>query len=114
MADRKAAIDTDALMDRPLGDLSATEFLQVLADPTIARDSMLIADKKKVELWVEEGVVFKVSLREILAKIRVEKKKAELEIPDHWRWKVYPELQADYGRLVEDVAGIVERRIASR
>lgn len=114
MPARKAAIDADALMDRPLEELSAAEFLQVLSHPTLIRDAALIADKKKVELWVEENVVFKIPLREILEKIRVEKKKVELEIPEPWRWRINPELQLDYGRLVEDVATQVERRIGSR
>jgi hypothetical protein len=114
MPPRKAAIDVDALMDRPLTELNAGEFLQALSDPTIARDAVLIADKKKVELWVEENVIFRIPLREILEKLRIEKKKAELEIPEPWRWRINPEFQADYGRLVEDVAAVVERRISSR
>lgn len=114
MPARRAAIDADAMMERPLGDLSATEFLQVLSDPTIGRDAVLIADKKKLELWVEETVVFKIPLREVLEKIRAEKKKVELEIPEPWRWRINPEFQMDYGRLVEDVAALVERRIGSR
>jgi hypothetical protein len=114
MAERKAAIDRDALMDRPMADLSAAELLRALSSPTVATEAVMIADKKKYELWVEESTVLKLSLADIIEKIRGEKKKVELELDPIWRWKVNPPVHADYGRLVEDVAALVEQRIGGR
>jgi hypothetical protein len=114
MPERKAAIAIDAMMDRSLSDLSAADLLQALSSPELARENTLIADKKKYELWVEESTVLKLSLKDVIEKVRGEKKKVELEIPDWWRWRVNPEIQADYGRLVEDVAAIVQTRVGGR
>lgn len=113
MAQRRAAIDMDALMERPLGEISAADFLQVLTHASVRPSATLIADKKKYELWVEETVITKISLKEVLEKVRAEKKKVELEIPDWWRWRVNPPevFQPDFGRLVEEVAAAVEQRI---
>ena len=83
MTGYKAAIDVDAALQKPLGEISAAEFLQVLAHPTIGGGKFgILADKKKYELWVEEGAIFKVPVGEILQRLRGEKKKVELEIVD--------------------------------
>ena len=116
MDERRAAIDLDGMMDRPLGELSAADFMQVLAHPRVVAHASILADKKKYELWVEEGVITKIPLGEVLKKIRVEKKKAELEIPDRWRWRVNPAdaIRPEYSQLVEDVARLVEERLGPR
>lgn len=116
MAERRAAIDVDSLMDRPLGDISAADFLQVLTHASVRPNALILADKKKYELWVEETVITKIPLKEVLEKVRAEKKKVELEVPDWWRWRVNPAdvMQPDFGRLVEDVAALVEQRIGRR
>lgn len=79
MAERQAAIDKD-IMKRPLGEVSAAEFLQVLNDSRLSSDVVaLLPDKKKFELWVDEGGISKIPLGTLLEKIRGEKKKIELE-----------------------------------
>jgi hypothetical protein len=104
---RKAAIDLDEVLERPLDGLSAVEFLQVLSHPKLsASHRQILADKKKYELWVDEGTTVTVSVGELLDKIRGEKKKLEYEIPP---WiNFIPEnglrKQLDYGSLAEDVA----------
>jgi hypothetical protein len=77
---RTAAIPPDEILDRPFGELSAAELLSALSHQRVpASVSALLPDKKKYELWVDEGVIDKVPLSEILRKLRLEKKKVELE-----------------------------------
>jgi hypothetical protein len=108
--ERYAAIDLDEIANRSLGELSAVEFLQVLGHPKLTTTQRLIlADKKKYELWIEEGSILKVPIGEIIAKLRGEKKKLELEIPP-WM-KVIPEdgiRDIDWAGLVEDVGSRME------
>lgn len=107
----KAAIDLDETLERPLADLSAVEFIQVLNHPKVGRAGFWIADKKKYELWVEEGVVLpKVTVAELLKKFRTEKKKVELELsPLVSGGRGLPtdalrRSEVEYAQLVEDVA----------
>jgi hypothetical protein len=106
MYDRYAAIDLDEIGHRPLAELSAVEFLQVLSHPSISvSNRFILADKKKYELWVEEGPVLKIPIGSIIAKLRLEKKKVEYEIPP-WM-KVIPEdgiREVEYATLMEDIA----------
>jgi hypothetical protein len=101
-----AAIDLDEIGDRPLGDLSAVEFLQVLSHPTLSvSHRFILADKKKYELWVEEGPIFEIPIKGIIGKLRGEKKKVEKEIPP-WM-KFVPEdgiHELEYAAMLEDVA----------
>lgn len=108
----KAAIDVEAALERPLGEISAAQFLQVLAHPKVSSASLgILADKKKYELWVEEGVIAKIPVGDIIRRVRAEKKKYELEpFPDFGRY-VFPERAFDYGRLVEDIAARVGERL---
>jgi hypothetical protein len=105
--DRFAAIDLDEVGNRALGDLSAVEFMQVLSHPKLTVSHRLVlADKKKYELWVEEGPILKLPIKDIIEKIRGEKKKVEYEIPP-WM-KFIPEdgiRELEYGNLLEDIAG---------
>lgn len=108
--DWRAAVVPDEVLDRPLGDLSATEFLRVLNHSSVpAAHLPLLADKKKFELWVEEDNVLKLPIREVLERIKNEKKKVELEVEDPVgpiiRW---PDERT---RLVEEIATVVEARL---
>lgn len=77
----RSAIDPDDLLDRPMGEITAADFLKVLGAPSVGKlGSAMLADKKKFELWVEEVDMPKISVRELLDKMRQEKKKYELEL----------------------------------
>jgi hypothetical protein len=110
---RKAAIDIDKVLDSPLNKLSAVDLLKALGHPKVSGVGIsLLPDKKKYEVWVEEVDLVRVSLREILEKVRGEKKKLEHETPDLFgeRIQVGPR-EFDYTRLVEDIAARVEERL---
>jgi hypothetical protein len=111
-----AAIDVDSLLDRPLAELSAMEFIQALNHPKYASPSLgLIADKKKYELWVEEGVLGRYRLGDILQKLRGEKKKVELEVGPWFRNEPpFGRAQFEYGQLVEEIATRLEQRFNGR
>ena len=109
--DGMAAIPPDELLDRPLGDLSAAEFLKVLHHPAVGRANLhVLADKKKYELWVDEDPILKLDVRQLLDRIRGEKKKVEREIPDIIGPVVNP-VDIDRARLVEEIAVLVEQRL---
>lgn len=116
MESRRAAIDPDEVLDKSPEEISVADLLRALNDPKMVRASLipvLLADKKKRELWVEEGPIFGLPLREILERLRADKKKVELEFPiNWWEWVIRPEL--DQTRLVENIAEAVEKRIAER
>ena len=97
----KAGIPADELLARPLAELSAVEFLEVLRRDDIADAASirLLPDKKKYELWVDEEPILRRPLGEILDIIRSEKKKLELE---KWRFE-------DVKLAVEDVVNPIER-----
>lgn len=83
VSSKKAAIEEDVL-DRTLGEISGAELIQALGTMEDADGvKVLIADKKKYELWVDEGGLPKLKLREIIVRIRADKKKLELE-PGPW------------------------------
>ncbi len=81
MTDAKAAIPPDdKLMGRSLGELSAVEFLQILQRGDLGIGvAQILPDKKKYELWVEESIVTKIPIGDLIDRIRKEKKKLELE-----------------------------------
>ena len=114
--ERRAAIDTDALMKKSLNDISAADFIRILGRRELAGISVILADKKKLELWIDEGPVFEIPIEAVLEKIKGEKKKIELEVPDLYGQIVNPPIRQhlDYSRLVQDVAAIVERNIAEK
>lgn len=113
MARPRAAIDPDQLMKRPLGEISAAEFLQVLADPSVRHPALaILPDKKKYELWVEEEPIVKISVAEFLEKVKGEKKKIELEV--HPWFSKFPPVELEYGQLVEEIATVVEKRLRGR
>jgi hypothetical protein len=111
-----AAIDMDSVLDRPLAELSALEFIQALNHPRFASPSLgIIADKKKYELWVEEGTLGRYRLGDILQKLRGEKKKVELEIQPGVRTEPpFNRAQFEYGQLVEEIATRLEQRFNGR
>jgi hypothetical protein len=109
----KAAISPDELLDRPLGDLSAAQFLQVLNHPRVSQVQFhALADKKKFELWVEEDPILKISVGELLEKIKGEKKKVEKEVPDIIGPVVNPPFER--AQLVEEIAALVEQRVRAK
>ncbi len=80
--DRTSAIpEDDKLLDKSLSELSAAQLIDVLnRGDALGQGSLaLLPDKKKYELWVEEGGFVKIPLRELLRRLRAEKKKIELE-----------------------------------
>lgn len=114
-AKHRAAIDVDEFMDTPLGEMSAADFVKILNHSKL-RDAGLnaaLADKKKVELWVDEGPILdEIPLRELIERLRAEKKKYELEPPPFVDERVRrPERAADYARVAELIADRVAERI---
>lgn len=78
-ATMRPAVDGDVL-NRPLSEITAAQFLDVLQQARLSPDAMaLLPDKKKYELWVDEGGLPKLSIGVLLEKLRREKKKLELE-----------------------------------
>lgn len=78
MATKRAAIDPD-ILDRPLGEISAADFVGALTGRLDARELTVLADKKKYELWVDETPIDKINVKDLVERIRGEKKKLELE-----------------------------------
>ena len=116
MADRRAAIELDEVLDRPLEDLNAAEFLQVLGHPRAQFPGIhFVVDKKKWELWVDEGGFSKISLGDLFGRMTNEKKKLELvsyENPPIIGTQKPHFVGGAYAQLVEDVAALVEQRRA--
>jgi hypothetical protein len=82
MPERRSAIPPDELLERPIEQLSAAEFISALNHPDLDQTAVrLLPDKKKYELWVEEIDVTKLTTRALIDRLRNEKKKAELEVP---------------------------------
>lgn len=113
------AIDLDHALDQSLNELSAADLLKVLAHKDVVNTTtaQVLPDKKKYELWVEpEDGIFDVSLRDVLERLKTEKKKAEIERPPGGRFDetIGREGQLQYERLVEDVAARVEERLRQR
>ncbi|MFL5577723.1 MAG: hypothetical protein ACJ79S_17340 [Gemmatimonadaceae bacterium] len=78
-ATMRPAVDGD-ILGRPIGEISAVQFLDLLQQVRLSPDVMaLLPDKKKYELWVDEGGVAKLPIGVLLEKLRIEKKKLELE-----------------------------------
>lgn len=97
---RRAAIPDD-LLDKPLAEISAADLVKALSASQQPQLGVILADKKKYELWVEENPVDRIPLRELLDKLRGEKKKVELELPFDIGQIVNPPL---LDRLAEAVA----------
>jgi hypothetical protein len=80
MTERRTAIPPDELLERPLGELSAADFLTALSHPKLdQRIVSILPDKKKYELWIDEGGLPQLNLQDLLDRLRGEKKKLELE-----------------------------------
>jgi len=111
-----SAIDFEKTMEKPLGEISAVEFLEILQHPRLgAIHKALLPDKKKYELWIEEGAVSRIPIRVILEKLKGEKKKVELEPGPFLGERVIPSSSRDlqYGQLVEDLAARLEVRLGN-
>ena len=111
-----SAIDFEKTMHKSLGEISAAEFLELLQHPKLrVSQKVLLPDKKKYELWVEEGVISRIPIGVILEKLKGEKKKVELEPGPFLGERVFPASlrDAQYGQLVEDIAVRLESRLGS-
>jgi hypothetical protein len=76
----RTAIPPDEILQKPLGELTAAEFLTALSHPSVDKRSLaILPDKKKYELWVEEDGIPKISVLDLLDRLKGEKKKLELE-----------------------------------
>jgi hypothetical protein len=81
MPERRSAIPPDELLERPIEQLSAAEFISALNHPALDQAAVrLLPDKKKYELWVEEIDVTKLTTRDLVDRLRNEKKKVEIEL----------------------------------
>jgi hypothetical protein len=71
----------DKTLAKPLEEISGAQLLEILSrgDAADRTALALLPDKKKYELWVEEGGVGRIPVGELLHKLRGEKKKLELE-----------------------------------
>jgi len=111
---KTAAINLEEAIEKPVGELSAIELLQVLGNPKVKVDLQLIADKKKYELWVEEGGLTKIKVRDLIERLQGEKKKVELELPPELGRRPNPfdgRFGGSYEKLVSDVAIAVSDRL---
>jgi hypothetical protein len=94
---KTAAIVADKLLDSPLKQLTATQFIDALHAKDMTADLPMWSEKKKYELEIEP-VLDKLRLRdfiEIIERVKGEKKKVEYEIPDWWKWRVNPDPTRD-------------------
>ena len=95
MADeRKAAIDPEAIENKPLASLSAVDFLSALSGAgTIGVQAMRFwPEKKKYELYTEPENAGKITIGGLLKGVR-EKKKVELE--KDLRTEIYKEVGSE-------------------
>jgi hypothetical protein len=104
-AAKRAAIDQDVL-DRPLGEISAVQLLDVLQQAKLSSEVMaILPDKKKYELWIDEGGVAKIPVGVIIERLKREKKKLELEkrfVIENFP-KRYREFEIDPGTFIDPV-----------
>jgi uncharacterized protein len=109
----RASIDPDQLMTRPLGEISAAEFLEVLAHPKVRHPALaILPDKKKYELWVEEGPIFEIPLEQVVA--GVEYLRSHPEVDDERIWLVGGSRGSDAAMLTAIAhPGLVDGVVAS-
>lgn len=109
MSTKRAAVPAD-LAERRLGELSAIDFLGALQSAKVSQVELgVLADKKKFELWVEETQIDKLAIKDLLERVRGEKKKLELEKnPRHEYLKRAVELEIDPREVLIDPVVIEE------
>lgn len=112
---KRAAIQPDVDLDTPLAKISAADFISILGREKLLPELKYWPEKKKVELEVEP-IVDRVRVRDlidVLKDFRGEKKKAEYEIPDWWRWRVNPDpTQVAVGPQLEQVIDRLDTMIS--
>jgi hypothetical protein len=125
MPSKRAAIDPDEILSRSLAEISAADFVQLLVRDDVNVDSSALAllpDKKKYELWVDEEVVLKTPLSDLLVTLKTEKKKLELEKFPIENLKLavenvvdpgvqYLDPQGSRAMLVDQIANAVARKL---
>ena len=109
-APKEAAIRPDKdLLNKQVQDLSAVQLIDALNVSRSPSAGVILADKKKYELWIEENpIIPRLTVAELLEKLEVEKKKVELELPPGIRDVVNP---PDFEQLVERVAETVLEKL---
>jgi hypothetical protein len=86
---KKAAIDIDELGNKTLSEVTAAEFLTALSAGGLTLKELVVwPEWKKIALLLEPEDLGKISLKDIIIRIQVEKKKHELEkIPGVENWR---------------------------
>jgi hypothetical protein len=108
-APKKAAIRPDKdLLNKPVQELSAVQLIEALNASRSPAAGAILADKKKYELWIEENPIPRITVAELIERLKGEKKKVELEIPPGFREVVNP---PDFEHLVERVAEKVMEKL---
>lgn len=83
-SNKKAAIDLDALGEKKLSEIKASDFLQALSEGANVTKSLTIwPEKKKRELWLEPEDYSRIRVKDLVEVLQKgwinEKKKVELE-----------------------------------
>ena len=113
---RRAAIDVDKVLQKPLKDISAVELIHALSRDDLVSARPIISDKKKYELWIDETIVVNIPLADLLQRVKGEKKKLELEpqpglqLEDPFGERPGPAVD----QLVSRIADAVEARLSAR
>jgi hypothetical protein len=111
--EKRAAIDMDAIGDKPLGELSAADFLAALDAGGMSLHHLAVwPEKKKVELWTEPEDFGRVRVGDLVNVIRGEKKKVERELPPGFDSGFFD--SARYSALLDRIAREVESRLVGR
>jgi hypothetical protein len=77
---KRAAIDLDAIGERTLDEVKASDFLEALNAGGMAIHYLAVwPEKKKVELWAERETVGRIPVKDVIEVVRTEKKKQERE-----------------------------------
>ena len=80
MAEKRAAIDVEKLMDSPLSQISAADFLTALSRDRVSVGYLVHwPEKKKYELFVEPENIGRLNVGSLIDILKGEKKKVELE-----------------------------------
>jgi hypothetical protein len=114
MPEKRSAIPPDELLERPIEELSAPDLLFALNHPALDQAAVrLLPDKKKYELWVDEGGVTKLTVRDLVDRLGNEKKKVELEVPMK---RTPAEIDPDPRKFLIDplVLEVIATRVAER
>jgi hypothetical protein len=113
MAEKRAAIDVDAMLEKPLDQLSAADFVTVLTSSGASGLHLLRywPEKKKYELFVEPENYGTVNIGVIFKGVR-EKKKYEIEkevLPEDLRKPAGAEFELNFREVL--VSPVVQEKL---